>query len=118
MLSDAFEAVVGAVYLDGGLEAARQFIVPFLEALAKAQTLSAALRDPKSRLQEWAQSVVRAAPAYITVEESGPDHARQFTVEVLIQGQVRGRGTGSSKQAAEQAAARAALDALRSPEPD
>jgi ribonuclease-3 len=117
MLSDAFEALVGAIYLDGGLDAARQFIVPFLEAPAKAQAVSAALRDPKSRLQEWAQSVVHAAPAYITAEESGPDHARQFTVEVLIQGQVRGRGTGHSKQAAEQAAARAALEAVLSPEP-
>jgi ribonuclease-3 len=117
MLSDAFEALVGAIYLDGGLDAARQFIVPLLEALAKAQTVSAALRDPKSRLQEWAQSVVRAAPAYVTVEESGPDHARQFTVEVLIQGFARGRGTGHSKQAAEQAAARAALEAVLSPEP-
>jgi ribonuclease-3 len=116
MLGDAFEALVGAIYLDGGLDAARQFIVPFLDALAKAHTVSAALRDPKSRLQEWAQSVVRAAPAYVTVEESGPDHARQFTVEVSIQGQVRGRGTGRSKQAAEQAAARAALEALPAPE--
>lgn len=114
MLSDAFEALVGAIYLDGGLEAARQFVVPFLEALAESDTASAALRDPKSRLQEWAQSSVHAAPTYVTVEESGPDHARQFTVEVLIQGQVRGRGTGRSKQAAEQAAARAALDSLPS----
>jgi ribonuclease-3 len=56
--------------------------------------------------------VVHVAPVYFTVEESGPDHARQFTVEVSIQGQVRGRGTGRSKQAAEQAAACAALDAL------
>jgi ribonuclease-3 len=118
MLSDAFEAVVGAIYLDGGLEAARLFIVPLLEALLKAQSVSASLRDAKSRLQEWAQSVVRAAPAYVTVEESGPDHARQFTVDVLIEGQVRGRGTGRSKQAAEQAAARAALDALPSPDPE
>jgi ribonuclease-3 len=54
MLSDAFEALVGAIYLDAGLDAARQFIVPFLEALAQAQTVSATLRDPKSRLQEWA----------------------------------------------------------------
>jgi len=112
MLSDAFEALVGAIYLDAGLEAARRFIVPFLEALTEAQTVSAALRDAKSRLQEWAQSVVHAAPVYVTVEESGPDHARQFTVEVLIQGQIRGCGMGRSKQAAEQAAAHAALDAL------
>jgi len=114
MLSDAFEALVGAIYLDAGLEAARQFIVPFLDALTRAQAVSEMLRDPKSRLQEWTQSTVHAAPVYVTVEERGPDHARQFTVEVLVQGQVRGRGTGRSKHAAEQAAARAALDALPS----
>jgi ribonuclease-3 len=117
MLSDAFEALVGAIYLDAGLEAARQFILPFLDALLKAQTASAGLRDPKSRLQEWAQSVVHVAPAYVTVEETGPHHERQFTVEVQVEGQVRGRGTGRSKHAAEQAAARAALDALPSSEP-
>lgn len=116
MLSDAFEALVGAIYLDSGLEAARQFILPFLEVLTQTQAVSAALRDAKSRLQEWAQSAQHATPAYVTVEESGPDHARQFAVEVLIQGHVRGRATGRSKQAAEQAAARSALDALSSPE--
>ena len=114
MLSDAFEALVGAIYLDGGLEAARRFIMPFLVALTAVQAAATAVRDAKSRLQEWAQSAVRATPVYVTVEESGPDHARSFTVDVLIQGQVRGRGTGRSKQAAEQAAARAALDALSS----
>ncbi len=112
MLSDAFEALVGAIYLDAGLEAARQFILPFLDALCGAQAASVTLRDPKSRLQEWTQSIVHTAPVYATVEEKGPDHARQFTVEVLVQGQVRGRGIGRSKHTAEQAAARAALDAL------
>lgn len=112
MLSNAFEALVGAIYLDAGLEAARQFILPFLDDLIRAQASSAAPRDPKSRLQEWSQSVVHAAPVYVTVEETGPDHARQFTVEVLVRGQVQGRGTGHSKHTAEQAAARAALDAL------
>lgn len=114
MLSDAFEALVGAIYLDAGLEVARQFLVPFLDSLLKAQTVSATLRDPKSRLQEWAQAAVHAAPVYITVEETGPHHARQFTVEVLVQGQVQGRGTGRSKHAAEQAAARVALNVLSS----
>ena len=110
MLSDAFEALVGAIYLDQGPEAARQFVLQLLEA--GAQAAAAVPRDSKSRLQEWAQSTQHATPAYVTVEESGPDHARQFTVEVLLHGQVRGRGVGRSKQAAEQAAARAALDAL------
>jgi len=115
MLSDAFEALVGAIYLDQGLEAARQFVLPLLEARMKA--VASAPRDAKSRLQESAQSAQHAMPAYVTVEESGPDHARQFTVEVLIQGQVRGRGMGRSKQAAEQAAARAALESLASDNP-
>jgi ribonuclease-3 len=117
VLSDAFEALVGAIYLDGGLEAARQFIVPFLDALTQARTVAAGLRDPKTRLQEWTQSVMHASPVYATVEETGPDHAPQFTVEVLLQDQVLGRGTGRNKQSAELAAARAALEALPPSEP-
>ena len=115
MLGDAFEALVGAIYLDQGLEAARQFFLPFLQALLEGQFGASTLRDGKSRLQEWAQAVLHATPTYVTVQEDGPDHARQFTVEAQIQGEVRGRGVGRSKQAAEQAAARAALEAMSVP---
>ncbi len=112
MLSDAFEALLGAVYVDHGLEAARQFFLPFIESQIEAFSAEALLRDAKSRLQEWAQAIFHVTPRYVTVQESGPDHAKQFSVEVLVKGQVRGRGAGHSKQVAEQEAARAALDAI------
>jgi len=112
MLSDVFEALLGAIYLDQGLETARQFFIPLLQSQLEAWSAEALLGDAKSRLQEWAQATWHETPGYVTVEEAGPDHAKQFTVEVLIKGQVRGRGVGHSKQAAEQAAAQAALDAI------
>jgi ribonuclease-3 len=112
LLGDAFEALLGAIYLDKGLEATRHFFLPFIESQWEAMAADERLRDAKSRLQEWAQATLHATPSYVTVQESGPDHAKQFTVQVLIQGQVYGQGFGRSKQAAEQKAARAALDAL------
>jgi ribonuclease-3 len=112
MLCDAFEALLGAVYLDQGLDTAREFFVPFLASQLEEYSEEAALRDAKTSLQEWAQAVHHETPRYVTVEETGPDHDKQFTVEVLIGDQSRGRGKGRSKQMAEQAAARAALDAL------
>ncbi len=115
MLSDAFEALLGAIYLDQGLEVTRQFFLPFLQSQLEAFPTEAVLRDAKSRLQEWAQATLHETPSYVTVQETGPDHAKQFTVEVLIKDQVRGRGVGRSKQAAEQAAATAALGAISTP---
>jgi len=112
MLSDAFEALLGAIYLDQGLEATRRFFLPFLQSHLEAFSAETSLRDAKTRLQEWAQAVYHETPSYVTVRQTGPDHAKQFTVKVLIMGQVRGRGVGHSKQAAEQAAAEAALDAI------
>jgi len=115
MLGDAFEALLGAIYLDQGLEATRQFFLPFLQSQVEAFSTEALRRDAKTRLQEWTQAIFHETPCYVTVQESGPDHAKQFTVEVLIKGQVRGRGMGRNKRAAEQAAARAALEAISSP---
>jgi ribonuclease-3 len=112
MLGDAFEALLGALYLDQGLEATTEFFGPFLRSHLEASSAEALPRDAKTRLQEWAQATYHEAPAYVTVQAAGPDHAKQFTVEVLIMGQVRGQGAGNSKQAAEQAAAQAALDAI------
>jgi ribonuclease-3 len=109
LLSDAFEALLGAIYLEGGMPAAERFVLPFLLDFLKGRE-SLLQRDPKSRLQEWAQAKFRSTPVYVTVEEVGPDHARQFTIEVLIRGEPRGRGAGRSKQAAEQAAAQAAWE--------
>lgn len=114
MLSDAFEALLGAIYIDQGLEAARQFFLPFLQPMVEVFSSMPQWRDPKSRLQEWAQGVLHETPSYCTIEEKGPDHAKEFTVEVVIGGEVRGRGVGHSKHAAEQAAAQAALEAILS----
>jgi ribonuclease-3 len=114
MLGDAFEAILGALFLDQGMAVVRQFVLPFLRGHLNSHSGGTQLRDAKSRLQEWAQDNFHQTPTYTTVQETGPDHAKQFTVEVTIAGQVRGRGEGSSKQSAEQAAARAALDSAGS----
>jgi ribonuclease-3 len=112
MLADAFEALLGALYLDQGLAAARRFFLPFLESRLPSSADASLPRDAKTRLQEWAQAVYHATPDYVSVLETGPDHDKEFTAEVRILGEPRGRGTGSSKQAAEQAAAQAALDKM------
>ena len=110
LLGDAFEAVVAAVYLDRGMGATRRFLVPRLERQVNALTTEAPVRDAKSRLQEWAQATRHETPSYKTVQESGPDHAKSFSVQVSIGGQVCGEGRGRSKRVAEEAAARNALE--------
>jgi ribonuclease-3 len=112
MLGDAFEALLGALYLDQGIDTVHGFLLPFFRSYVESLAGSGLVRDAKSQLQEWSQAEFHEPPTYVTVQETGPDHAKQFEVEVWILGQVRGRGSGSSKQAAEQAAARAALDAM------
>ncbi len=112
LLSDAFEALLGALYLDQGLEAARRFFLPLLKSELARLSAQVPLSDAKTLLQEWTQARYHEAPSYRLVSETGPDHAKEFTVEVRIQGQVRGRGAGPSKQAAEKAAASAALEAV------
>lgn len=112
ILCDAFEALVGALYLDQGLEATRQFVCQLIEpALQEILNLDSA-KDAKSRLQEMAQSYFRVTPTYRTVKEQGPDHAKEFTVEAMIGDKTYGRGEGMSKQTAAQAAAEQALKAL------
>ena len=111
LLADLYEAVVGAIYIDGGLAAARRFVD---ETLIGAR--GPAPRDEhdcKSRLQEILQGQGRNAPSYKVVETSGPPHDPTFVVEVSLEGRVAGRGIGGTKREAEQAAAR---DALSSPQ--
>lgn len=106
----AFEAVIGALYLDQGLDAVRAFVCPLL-AERLEQVLSESLHtDARSQLQERAQAELNETPQYVLVDASGPDHERVFTVEVVIGGRVAGSGQGRSKQAASMAAARAALE--------
>ncbi len=113
LLAGAFEAVIGALYLDQGLENARQFVLRFLTPEAERIHHQQLDRDPKSALQELSQGQFQVTPQYRLVETRGPDHAKEFTVEVILKEQVYGRGVGRSKQLAEQEAARIALEALR-----
>ncbi len=112
LLCAAFEALVGALYLDGGIPAVQRFIEPLIESVRDRVLDRAEIFDPKSTLQEWAQAHKFGTPHYHTVETSGPDHAKTFMVEVQINGQVYGRGSGPSKHLAAQNAAQAALETL------
>ncbi|MBN1135303.1 MAG: ribonuclease III [Anaerolineae bacterium] len=112
VLADAFEALAGAVYLDQGLEALQRFFQPFMEEKVAEALRDETNKDPKSRLQELAQSEMHNTPRYVTISESGPDHAKEFTVQVTIGGRAYGRGAGPNKQLAAQAAAQAALEQI------
>jgi ribonuclease-3 len=111
-LAHAYEAVVGAIFLDGGLEAARGFVTRSLSAEIETAGERAFPGDSKSRLQEQSQARYQTTPQYRLVKAEGPDHARRFTIEVLIAGEVWGRGRGRSKQDAEKQAARRALERM------
>jgi ribonuclease-3 len=108
-LCAAFEALIGALYLDQGIEAIRELVEPLIAPEIARTLKEQSDKDSKSLLQELAQGQMRSTPRYITVGESGPDHAKEFTIQVSINGQVYGRGTGRSKQQAAQAAAEEAL---------
>ena len=112
MLCASFEALIGALYLDVGVSSVETFMAPMLEITADVILANHHDRDAKSILQEWAQSLGFMAPNYRKVAERGPDHDKIFEVEVEINNQVYGRGTGRSKQTASKAAARAALDKI------
>jgi ribonuclease III len=109
VLEAAFEAVLGAIYLDQGLEAVQRFLMPRLEPLAHYIVAKRLFKDHKSLFQELAQAHDGITPSYRLVSQEGPSHNREFTVEVLLGEQVAGRGQGRNKQAAEQEAARKAL---------
>ena len=111
ILADAFEAIVGATFLDAGLDAARALVLDLLgEQIADASAV-AELGDAKNRLQELASRLGRELPRY-EVSESGPDHAKCFAAVVVVGDAVAGRGAGHSKKQAERAAALEALEAL------
>lgn len=118
ILADTMEAVIGAVYLDGGIDAARAVIDRWLLGSAGDLISSRrALGNYKSRLQEMIQGRYKVPPRYRVLHADGPDHARVFTVEAVFNGVVLGTGAGHNKKTAEQQAARAALDRLET-EPD
>jgi ribonuclease-3 len=111
-LCDALESAVGALYLDGGLENVWERLEPWFAQEAQTILQAEAYVDAKSRFQEWAQAEFGITPAYKIVDEQGPDHAKTFTAQVLLDVDVAGTGQGPSKRTAEQAAARAALTTM------
>ena len=113
ILADAIEAVLGAVFLDGGFLKARDVIKRIWTAEQGAQPATVAA-DPKSALQEWAQGRGLALPRYSSLQRTGPDHAPIFTTEVRVAGLEPASGTGASKRSAEQAAASAMLALFKS----
>ncbi len=104
--SDAFEAVIAAIYLDGGIDEAKKFVLRFVEKHAKTQ---GDFKDYKTKLQEVIQKNPEETLEYVLVGESGPDHNKSFEVEVHLNSNVIGKGKGKSKKNAEQEAAREAL---------
>jgi ribonuclease III len=118
VLADATEAIVGAVYLDRGLESAQALSRTIIaDPLARLTSGSPLGRDPKSELQELVQARGASSPRYRVVGTEGPDHDRVFLVVVEVDGETIGTGRGRSKKLAEQASARAALDASAAPQP-
>lgn len=112
LLCATFEAFVGALFLDSGIDKVREFVEPLFESIIEDLVNNGDLKDPKSVLQEWVQSRGMGTPEYRTVDEMGPDHDKIFTIEVRIDGKVYGRGTGHSKQAATKEAAKVAIQQL------
>jgi ribonuclease-3 len=113
ILCAAFEALVGALYLDQGLLAVRDLVEPLIGPEVERTLQERTDKDPKSLLQELTQGRLHHTPRYTTVSERGPDHAKEFTVQVSVGRQVYGQGTGPSKQQAAQAAAEEALKRLQ-----
>ena len=114
----AFEAVVGAIYLDAGFEACRAVVLPLLEPHIDGVPAGGVGKDPKTRLQEWLQARQRPLPAYELLSESGEEHARIFHVRCqLSEPALEAEGSGSSRRAAEQDAAAAILAQLEPKKP-
>ncbi len=113
LLAGAFEALVGALYLDQGWGTARDLVLRFVAPAATQVHNQRLDRDAKSMLQELSQGRIQVTPQYRLVETRGPDHAKEFTIQVVINEKVYGRGVGRNKQAAEQEAARVALQTLQ-----
>ncbi len=108
LLADTVEALIGAIYMDQGLDAAYEFIKSNLLIQIDEKTKTN-LKDPKSRIQEYLQSKGLPAPKYKVVAESGPDHNKNFVIQIHVNSEAIGEGTGKSKSEAEQKAAEAAL---------
>jgi ribonuclease-3 len=113
LLANAMEAILAAIYLDGGLESARHVIQEIFKEDVVEMLKTEALTDYKTELQELCQRDYEILPTYTVLSESGPDHQKTFEVQLSIKGDVYGRGSGRSKKEAEQQAAREALEKLK-----
>ncbi len=113
ILANCYEAVIGALYIDKGYEAAKSFIEKSLLTTFDAILKNGSWMDPKSHLQEMVQSKEGYTPVYKVLSESGPDHDKNFSVGVFVDGKLLGEGTGPSKQAGQVAAAGEALKIYR-----
>ena len=114
VLANVVEGVIGAVFLDGGLDAARRMILWGLCEPIEDELNQRSDRNWKSLLQEHTQQFDKVTPTYVVVSEHGPDHEKEFVVAALVDGVEHGRGAGASKKLAEQAAAKQAFEALQS----
>jgi len=112
LLGSTFEALVGALFLDQGIPSVRNYVEPMLENAIRQIMADHKEHDPKSLLQEWAQSQGYGPPSYQTISTSGPDHDKIFEVVVIINSLIYGHGHGNSKRSATMAAAKSALDGL------
>ncbi len=114
ILADVFEAYIGALFLDQGIEEGEKLINSFVLASADDFILKNLLKDPKSKFQEYVQSKKKGSPKYIVLEEKGPAHKREFSVGVYVEDKLFGKGSGPSKQKAEEEAAIEALEKIKS----
>ncbi|MEW6062635.1 MAG: ribonuclease III [Bacteroidota bacterium] len=113
ILADAYEAIIAAIYLDGGLNHAREFVVRQLKTAIATGYLKTSDHNYKSELLELSQAKGKGIPRYQTVKEEGPDHDRTFTIQVLVGNDAMGVGVGKNKKEAEQAAAEEAVMKLK-----
>jgi len=112
IMCGCYEALIGAFYLDQGLDAIKTFIIQIIKPVAQYIVQNETNKDAKSRLQEMSQGHRQVTPTYRTISEQGPDHSKEFTVAAIVGGEIYGLGVGRSKQVAAQAAAQAALERL------
>lgn len=112
ILANTFEAVIGALFLDQGINAVKEFLNAVLIPNIEAFVAKKVFKDPKSLLQEYVQSKKQNSPVYKVLHEEGPAHAKQFTIGVYVENKLMGEGIGKSKQAAEEAAAEQALEEI------
>jgi ribonuclease-3 len=112
LLANCLEALIASIYLDASSTAAKEFVICFFEELVKKTCVSRNSLDYKTEVQELCQDRLKQLPEYRIAAETGPDHLKQFTIELIIKGEVYGRGIGKNKKEAEQRAAKEALDKL------